>query len=1302
MYATSSTSTATSPTKELSAYRFGTTTTTQQTVPASPRSVLNRRLSYDPTTVEEPDEYETNDEDADRARERFKAHLLRAGLTSMAIHMPSSGQTTFQPHASTSSRRSSLNPNADVQTPPTSSASDSYRFTFPTSAFVPSPRSRSFVSPRRRRTSSETDPDDDDDRVREREPESPGGSRDRRRGPDFLDARRMSVDHRNKLNGDDDGSGIDDETDTDESDTRSRRTSLGSPISGGLLTFRNPFSNNTTTTTTTTTATAPDLVLPTSPDPDSASNRRPSTPPQLSSSLLFVPSDPSGSSSSPSSNADTSSTVRPSQEPPHGQVSRRPSISPWLTDEEGMPIINMSTAKVTTSPPRSLSDSAVPRRPSLAQEVGARLPEYGTGPASVSGHEAMEWDMDFVLGGPGGGSGIDFQTLSEDAHPSSHQNPFDYPAADPTRRGDGIDCEHARPPGYSRGRHPRPNLPSLIAYVSSALFLSLSSFRSLCSKQRLAVRQAPSRLDAQPVIVPDASDDVDAADDGRIHLRRPVHDRLVRADLDDELVLIRRVVVQRALVDVVVECGPDVGPRGVVAVGRVPGHAVPDRACDPSAVSWLVAQATRQRVGDPPPPGHPGRDQVWPKGKVADGRADADWQRPRIRARDARPSDVEPGPAEHRLKEEQERTERATVDLGQELDQQRPRQHRGQTTRVRSAGEPARKVARLVKGGVAGRVRRCRGGARSLVSRCTHDYFLIIRLVGIATDWTLIVCPFLPQPFSRARTEAIPIQAHASPPPSPKGRSAPLPTLVDRPKPPARSASRPRGDQAAEKDKSKRKGGWLSSLKNAGAVLSGKEPSSAAMSSRTSSLSGSGSGHEDLRVGSFDKPTGSYVPPWMTGAATNPKEKESAFKIRFKRRSISDGVSRRLSKEKALSGDEDGGPGPFSFASRKTKGAPSTDEETDDGEAREGKAWEDVPTEALAMVIPLSIPQSPSARREHGSTSTTATFPSVGSSNSSEFAAGRWSPSGSPEVGFTFDPASPMDETAALPALPPVEISLLVYFVPFGDSAGSPGPSPTSASGFSTTPTGPGWRFNKKLKKTQSQLFRSKDRGPASPTSPTSLHPTPPQRPMLQNPSTPTSSDSTPTTANSHSSSYGFAAPTASPTSSTAPGGGPRAHFAAFPASSSKRPSPFSAFRIVARAVDPSDLTFLPSWPSWESQPASNGGQLATEMMLSEPGTNPETKAKDTKDGRTDPTVVGVCHGHDSGVEFVREGWERLGFVQPLGDGEVGEGGLIEGSSSLAIGGLTAGKGLSDITGGLEDVLGCLVAACVAVMGGDH
>lgn len=82
------------------------------------------------------------------------------------------------------------------------------------------------------------------------------------------------------------------------------------------------------------------------------------------------------------------------------------------------------------------------------------------------------------------------------------------------------------------------------------------------------------------------------------------------------------------------------------------------------------------------------------------------------------------------------------------------------------------------------------------------------------------------------------------------------------------------------------------------------------------------------------------------------------------------------------------------------------------------------------------------------------------------------------------------------------------------------------------------------------------------------------------------------------------------------------------------------------------------------------------------------------------------------GVEFVREGWERLGFVKPL-EGYGGErlmnrsghehdNPVVSAASTFAHADLLGAVGLEEGgfgEGGLENVLGCVVAACVAVMG---
>lgn len=569
--------------------------------------------------------------------------------------------------------------------------------------------------------------------------------------------------------------------------------------------------------------------------------------------------------------------------------------------------------------------------------------------------------------------------------------------------------------------------------------------------------------------------------------------------------------------------------------------------------------------------------------------------------------------------------------------------------------------------------------------------------------------------------------------------------LVERPKAsPSKSSSKKDRREKEEKEKGgfgakiKRKGGWLSSFKSAANLsTSSTHVTSTSMSSASSVLSGSASGGEDVvssATASYEKTTAAYIPPWMSSSNVKSDKASSsggfASRIKIKRRSLSDGVSKKDKKGGAnISGEEDG----------KGKGQSATgflmesDLETDDGEEREGIAWEDVPVEALAMVIPLRVEPS---KRQLGSASTSATGSSSNSGKasssrrSSDFAFfGGWSPSDSPEIG----PPAPS------PVLLPAENSLLVYFVPFGNPTEVPDDSrPLSPSSLlSTTPTN-ALRFIKpgsKLHKTSSQIFQrshasekhvsaSSSKATVSANTRHNAFSPPPNvgRSKINSravPSAPPNPSLRPQTASHHSSNYSSTSNQSSLLSSLASGlssspskastlargsltrnsstsvlASPRARFAPFP-SSSPFPShnaSFSSFRIVARIVDPSDLTFLPSWPSWESQPfaatAPPGLGQTVDVTLSGPGTNPETKAKETKNSRTDPTVVGVCHGNTTGVEFVREGWERLGFLK----------------SRIEEDGSTPSEDIQALESalrenGLNEVLGCVVAACVAILG---
>ncbi|CDZ98703.1 hypothetical protein [Phaffia rhodozyma] len=532
------------------------------------------------------------------------------------------------------------------------------------------------------------------------------------------------------------------------------------------------------------------------------------------------------------------------------------------------------------------------------------------------------------------------------------------------------------------------------------------------------------------------------------------------------------------------------------------------------------------------------------------------------------------------------------------------------------------------------------------------------------------------------------------------GQYASTPRATEIVSPPARSFEKTRPTE-----KSKKTAKWLLTLKQAGAALGS--------SSSSSTYAGGGGGKKQSREP--DQPTGNYIPPWMSAGTTGRKEEIGlASKFKFKRRSISDG--RRNSREKAsFSGGEDS-----SGVSLRSRRGFETDDETDDGEAREGKAWEDVPTEALAMVIPLAAISSSTTAdpvRSAGSAADAISSRSTDSS-SSEFVnhTSRWSRSPSP--GFSFNGISPLVETdsgGGTPDLdsfvkskgkttttasattstagglkvapPPPENSLLVYFVPFGDGHLLPSFSESPSNTFS----GPSKLFSHmRLKRNPSQMFHRSM--PSSGLKPSSQESTRYQQSSYPSPQQPSSSfqsqDARSPTSLQPPSPFSaaylqsfslpsglFIHPGGLPITDPRPG-------SVVPPLANSTPS-FSSFRIVARVVDPSDLTFIPSWPSWESQ--QNPSLHATpEVKLSEPGTNPETSAKDSRTGRNDPTVVGVCHGYDHGVEFVREGWERLGFVPASMNEEKAETDRIDLDENLE--------------GRLLGILGCLSTACVAIM----
>lgn len=153
-------------------------------------------------------------------------------------------------------------------------------------------------------------------------------------------------------------------------------------------------------------------------------------------------------------------------------------------------------------------------------------------------------------------------------------------------------------------------------------------------------------------------------------------------------------------------------------------------------------------------------------------------------------------------------------------------------------------------------------------------------------------------------------------------------------------------------------------------------------------------------------------------------------------------------------------------------------------------------------------------------------------------------------------------------------------------------------------------------------------------------------------------------------------------------------------------PLPFRSFRIVARVVDTDEVrsenaaftgptsSFSPTTSRATSgrAPSSLGsGQSPAYNARSLPSTDDnEVSSLSTAPtstilaGRTFPTVIAVCHSRSSGVEFVLEGLDRLGFCE--GESAWGPTGYEE----------WRGNGLSGKGRQLVDLLW---AGCVGVMG---
>lgn len=127
------------------------------------------------------------------------------------------------------------------------------------------------------------------------------------------------------------------------------------------------------------------------------------------------------------------------------------------------------------------------------------------------------------------------------------------------------------------------------------------------------------------------------------------------------------------------------------------------------------------------------------------------------------------------------------------------------------------------------------------------------------------------------------------------------------------------------------------------------------------------------------------------------------------------------------------------------------------------------------------------------------------------------------------------------------------------------------------------------------------------------------------------------------------------------------------------QPLPFRSFRIVARVVNPEDLrSGQSSKMSW------NQDQEDDQPNQAEQGDAEEDESPSSPVERS--VVVAVCHSRRQGVEFVLEGWDRLGFCDGCHPTNEDERNYAE----------WHGDGLSDQGRFIMDVVW---AACVAIMG---
>ncbi|WVQ69982.1 uncharacterized protein L199_008206 [Kwoniella botswanensis] len=157
-------------------------------------------------------------------------------------------------------------------------------------------------------------------------------------------------------------------------------------------------------------------------------------------------------------------------------------------------------------------------------------------------------------------------------------------------------------------------------------------------------------------------------------------------------------------------------------------------------------------------------------------------------------------------------------------------------------------------------------------------------------------------------------------------------------------------------------------------------------------------------------------------------------------------------------------------------------------------------------------------------------------------------------------------------------------------------------------------------------------------------------------------------------------------------------------------PLPFRSFRVVAKVVDVQDLKSAPentnASGSGPGQPESSANNNSSPFeqdknVFLNPNTNNDGQGKNnlneispfsddaktvqvSRTGRSMPTVIAVCHSRSQGVEFVLEGLDRLGLC--IGESAWGPTGYEE----------WRGTGLSEKGRELLDILW---AGCTGVMG---